>query len=143
MNGELFDNDILRVFVPSGWKLFYGIDADGNASPKKLHIYKGAQTELDVFSKAGITICFYGKDEIYISIKDFYDDVRDLEPFECGGHLWNGYTCLSFGYPYTMLESMRNGVTFQVMILMKNGEHEISLDDADVKIILENLTQTN
>ena len=42
-----------------------------------------------------------------------------------------------------MLEAKQDGYVFQVMILMKNGEHEISLDDADVKIILESLTQTN
>ena len=102
---EWFENGILRVLVPSGWKLFYGIDSEGNASPRNLHIFKGAQTELDVFSKAGITVSYHGKDEIYISTKDFYENVRDLEPFECGGHLWNGYTCTSFGYPYTMLEA--------------------------------------
>ena len=84
---EWFENGILRVPVPSGWKLFYGIDSEGNASPRNLHIFKGAQTELDVFSKAGITVFYHGKDEIYISIKDFYENVRDLEPFECGGHL--------------------------------------------------------
>ena len=102
---EWFENGILRVLVPSGWKLFYGIDSEGNASPRNLHIFKGAQTELDVFSKAGITVFYHGKDEIYISTRDFYENVRDLEPFECGGHLWNGYTCTGFGYPYTMLEA--------------------------------------
>lgn len=143
MNGQQFDNGIFRVFVPSGWKHFYGIDSDGKASPKKLHVYKDAQTEFDIFSKAGITVCFYGKDEIFFSIRVFYDNVQDIEPFELGGHLWKGYTCTSFGYPYTMLDTTSNGVTFQVMILMKNGEHEISLDDDDVKIILESITETN
>lgn len=140
MIGEQFDNGILRVFVPSGWKLFYGIDSDGNASPKKLHIYKDAQTELDIFSKAGITVCFYGKDEIFLSTSIFYDNVRDLEPFECGGHLWSGYTCTSFNYPYTMLNATRDGVTFQVMILNENGTHKIALDDEDVRAILESIS---
>ena len=71
---EWFENGILRVLVPSGWKLFYGIDSEGKASPRNLHIFKGAQTELDVFSKAGITVFYHGKDEIYISIKDFYEN---------------------------------------------------------------------
>ena len=57
--------------------------------------------------------------------------------------MWYGYTCTSMGYPYTMLEAKDDGCVFQVMILMKNGEQEISLDDADVKIILESLTQIN
>jgi hypothetical protein len=140
MNREIFDNGILRVIVPSGWKLFYGIDADGNESPKKLHIYKDAQTGLDVFTKAGITICFYGKGEIYISPRAFYDNVQDLESFALGGYIWHGYTCTSLGYPYTMLETMCDGVTFQIMILMENGEHKISLNDADVQLIIESIS---
>lgn len=140
MNGEWFDNGILRVFVPSGWLIFYGIDSDGKESPKKVHIYKGAEIPLDLFSKAGITICFWGKNEIFLSPKAFYDDPQDLEPFEMNGLRWSGYTCTSCGYPYTMLEARGEGVTFQVMILTKNGEHEISTDDADVKTIVESLT---
>ena len=27
---EWFENGILRVLVPSGWGLFYGIDSEGN-----------------------------------------------------------------------------------------------------------------
>ena len=44
---EWFENGILRVPVPAGWKLFDGIDSEGNASPRNLRIFKGAQTELD------------------------------------------------------------------------------------------------
>ena len=40
-----------------------------------------------------------------------------------------------------MPESKLDGCVFSVMVLMKNGEHKISLDDTDVKIILESLTQ--
>lgn len=139
INGQPFDNGSLRVFVPSGWKLFYGIDSDGNKTPKKLHIYKGAQTEFDIFSKAGITVCFYGKNDIYISPKAFYDNVHDIEPFKLGDHLWSGFTCTSFDYPYTMLNTTYDGTTFQVMILMKNGEHEIHLDDEDVRSVIESI----
>lgn len=143
MNGQLFDNGVLSVFVPSGWILFYGIDSDGKKSPKKLHIYKDAQTDLDVFSKVGITICFYDKNEILLPTRLFYDNVQDIEPFELGGYLWKGFTCTSLNYPYTMIETTHNGATFQVMILMKNGEYEILPDDADVKMILESLMQSN
>ncbi len=137
-----FDNGILRVLVPEGWKHFYGIDSDGKASPKKLHIYKDAQTEFDIFSKAGITVIFYGKDEIYVPVKFLYDNVQDLEPFSCGNNLWNGYTCTSFGYPYTMLTSKAGDATFQVMILTQNGENKISLNDADVWAIIESIAES-
>lgn len=71
MSGKLFSDGILRVFAPTGWKCFYGIDSNGKASPKKLHIYKDAQTEFDIFSKAGLAICYYGKDECFLSPKFF------------------------------------------------------------------------
>lgn len=139
MSGEFFDNGIFRVFIPTGWLSFYGIDSDGKTSPKKLHIYKNAETELDIFTKAGITVCFYGKNEIYLSPKAFYDDACDMEPFKIGNNLWNGFTCTSFNYPYIMLDSSQNDMTFQVMILIRNGQHEISLYDEDVQAVLGSL----
>ena len=77
-----------------------------------MHIYKNIEFKTDVFRKVGITICYYGEDTIYLQARDFYDNVKDLEPFEMGRYI-------------------------------KNGEYEISLNDADVKNILESLTQTN
>lgn len=140
---EWFDNGILRVLVPSGWKLFYGIDSECRTTQKKVHICKDAKLETDIFTHASITICFFGKQDYYLSPKFIYDNVAEMEAFTFGAYTWNGYTCTSLGYPYTMLEAKHDGCVFQVMILMKNGEQEISLDDADVKIILESLTQTN
>ena len=140
---EWFDNGILRVLVPSGWELFYGIDSECRTTQKKVHICKDAKLETDIFTHAGITICFFDRQDYYLSPKFIYDNVTDMEAFTLGAYTWNGYTCTSLGYPYTMLEAKQDGCVFQVMILMKNGEHEISLDDADVKIILESLTQTN
>lgn len=142
MSDQRFDTGFFRGVVPAGWKMFYGIDSEGNITPKKLHIYKNAHTESDIFSKAGITVCFFAESEIYLSPKGFYENVSDLEPFSCGNFVWNGYTCTSFGYPYTMLETVCCGCVFQVMLLMKNGENELSLEDTDVQIILQNLSKT-
>ena len=138
-----FDNGIFRVLVPSGWRLFGGIDSEGRTTQKKVHIYKDAKVEADVFTNAGITICFFDRQDYYLSPKFFYDNVEDMEAFCLGAYTWNGYTCTSLGYPYTMLEAKHDGCVFQVMLLMKNGEHDISLDDADVKSILESITQLN
>jgi len=62
-----------------------------------------------------------------------------MEPLPIGSYTWNGYTCTSLGYPYTMLDTEKDGYIFQVMILMKNGEHGISLDDTDVRLIIGSL----
>jgi len=139
VNGQLFENEVLRVFVPEGWKLVCGTDSDGKVSPKKLYICKGAQSELEIFSRACVSVFYYGKNEIYVPTKWFYDNVQDIEPFACGNRLWEGYTCTSLGYPYTMLTATSNGATFQVMVLRENGEHKISLDDADVQAIIESI----
>lgn len=41
-----------------------------------------------------------------------------------------------------MLDTKQDGCVFQVMILMKNREYEISLEDTDVRLIIESLTVT-
>jgi len=143
MRIDLFDSGCFGIVVPPGWMAFCGIDSEGRTSPKKVHIFKGAKLETDIFTHAGITICFFGREDYYLSPKFFYDDVKDMEPFVLGAYTWNGYTCTSMGYPYTMLEARQDGCVFQVMILMKNGDHEILLSDADVQAILKSLTQNN
>ncbi len=136
---SIFESGSFSVSVPDGWMAFCGTDSDGKTTPKKVHIYKGIEKQTDIFTHAGITVCFFGRGDYYLSPKNFYDNISDLEPVTIGAHVWNGYTCTSLGYPYTMLDAKQDGCVFQVMILMKNGEYELSLADADVKLILESL----
>ena len=143
MKLDLFDSGHFVIVVPPSWKAFCGIDSECRTTSKKVHIFKDAKLETDIFSHAGITICFFGKEDYYLSPRFFYDDVKDIDPFTLGAYTWSGYTCTSLGYPYTMLEAKHDGCVFQVMILMKNGEYEISLHDTDVQNILKSLTQTS
>ena len=143
MGIDLFDSEYFRIIVPVGWMAFFGIDSECRTTQKKVHICKDAKLETDIFTHVSITICFFDRQDYYLSPKFIYDNVADMEAFTLGAYTWNGYTCTSLGYPYTMLEAKQDGCVFQVMILMKNGEQEISLDDADVKIILESLTRAN
>ena len=136
---RVFDSGKFRVTVPDGWAAFSGADSDGNPTPKKVLIYKGISHETDIFTHVGITVCFFGKEDYYLSPKHFYDDIVDLESVPIGHYTWEGYTCTSLGYPYTMLDTRQGGRVFQVMILMKNGEHVISLEDSDVRSIIESL----
>jgi len=142
MRIDLFDGGYFSVVVPEGWMAFCGIDSEGKTTAKKVHIFKDAKLETDIFTHVGITICFFGKEDYYLSPKSFYDNVADTEPFTLGTYTWNGYTCTSFGYPYTMLEAREDGCVFQVMILMKNGEYEISLEDEDVQSVLKSITRS-
>lgn len=138
----MFESGRLRVRVPDGWMAFCGTDSGGNVTAKKVHIYKGISCETEMFTHAGMTVCFFDRRDYYLCPRHFYDDVADKEPFTLGAYTWNGYTCTSLGYPYTMLDTRWDGCIFQVMILMKNGEHEISLEDPDVRLILESLAAT-
>ena len=136
---NVFSSGRFSVTVPEGWMAFCTSDSDGKPTPKKAHIYKGISFQTDIFTHVGITVCFFDRDDYRLSTKRFYDNIEDIEPFSLGPYIWNGYRCTSFGYPYTMLEAERDGYVFQVMILMKNGEHEISLGDIDVKTIIGSL----
>lgn len=135
----IFESERLRVSVPEGWMAFCGTDSDGKVTPKKIHIYKGISLETDIFTHAGITVSFFDREDHYFSPRFFYDNVADITPLTLGENIWNGYTCTSLGYPYTMLDSRQDGYVFQLMILMKNGEHEISLQNTDVRHIIESL----
>ena len=139
MKAEVFNNEFLQVIVPDNWKVFLGIDAEGKTTQKKLHIYKNAESELDIFHKAGITICYYEDAGQYLLIKDLYDDVKDILPFELGNYCWSGYTCRSFGYPYIMLESSEKKDRILLMILTENGENKISFSDSDVQEIIKSI----
>ncbi len=139
MKPVVFSNEFLQVVVPDDWKLFPGIDAEGKTTQKKLHIYKHAESELDIFHKAGITICYYEGGGQYLLIKDLYDDVKDISPFELGNYCWSGYTCKSFGYPYIMLESSEKTDRVLLMILTENGENKISFSDSDVQEIIKSI----
>ena len=138
----IFESECFRVTVPDGWMAFCGTDSGGKPTPKKIHIYKGISLQTDIFTHAGITACFFDKEDLYLSPKHFYDNITDIEPFTLGIHTWHGYTCTSLGYPYTMLEAKREGYLFQIMLLMKNRDHKISLSDTDVRCILASLTPT-
>ena len=138
-DGGTYDNGTISVFVPNGWKAFNGIDPEGNETPKKVFVYQGIHAQTDVFTHAGVYICFYGEDDCFFTTRDFYSGVREIESFTLGRHRWNGYTCTSLGYPYLMLESTGAPYTLLVMILTENGEHRISFDEPDVQRIVESI----
>ena len=136
---SIFDSGRFCVVVPEGWLAFCSTDSGGKITPKKVHIYKEISSPTDMFTHVGITVCFFGREDYYLSPRHFYENIVDMEPLPIGPYTWNGYTCTSLGYPYTMLDTEKDGYIFQVMILMKNGEHGISLDDTDVRRIIGSL----
>lgn len=139
---EIFENKFMRVVVPDKWLAFLGIDSEGNTSPKKLHIFKDACSEMDLFTHTGITVCYYEDANLGFLIREFYDDIIDITPFELGNYKWKGFLCRSFGYPYVMLETCDCYDKFIIMILTENGEHQIKYQDEDVQEILKSIAAT-
>ncbi|MBE6708893.1 MAG: hypothetical protein E7578_06600 [Ruminococcaceae bacterium] len=139
---EIYDNGVIRLSVPEGWRTFIGSNSDGIETPKKVLVYKNVNEPLEIFLRAGITVCYFAKGEFYFSPKMFYDNVKDIDSFVLGNFEWTGYTCTSLGYPYTMLEARDDGRVFQVMVLMENGDEKISMEDADVREIIESINES-
>lgn len=139
MESREFNNGVYAFDLPSGWSVFPGIDSGGKTVQTKLHIYKDAITPSDVFTHAGITVCQVDLRLGFFSTRFFYDNTCDIDDVELGGIVWKGYTCTSFGYPYTMLECLMDKIIISLMILMKNGEHTISFDDEDVRKIISTI----
>ena len=83
---KFFENEFLRVVVPDRWLAFLGIDSEGNTSPKKLHIFKDVSSEIEIFTHTGITVCYYEDASLGFLIKEFYDDIIDIPPFELGNY---------------------------------------------------------
>ncbi len=128
-----YNDGVLRCLIPDRWQAFAG------SSAGKVHIYKDIDSPEQVYLRAGITICVHPNKGWYCSTRGFYDNVADIAPLEIGGWVWQGYTCTSLGYPYTMLEAEDGPAMLQVMVLERNGEYTISMKDGDVLTILDSI----
>ena len=147
ISGELFDAGNVQVRVPEGWKAFPVMDlfADepNTTDPDAITICKGGQTDLDLFSKPYIRVDFYGPDlEMMGGLKDFYDQTEDLEPIQLGSHNWQGFTTTDYGL-MAVLVSEEGDLQFQVSIYLEASDGKISLEDADVRYILETIAASN
>lgn len=135
-----YDNGTLKLELPDRWQVFGSTDVEGKENPERIYVYKDVDAPFEIFSRAGITVSYYGDEDYYLPTRGFYDNVRDIEPIELGGRVWQGYTCLSLGYPYVMLEHFWGERVLFLMVLLKNGEYEISMDDDDVRSIIGSIS---
>ncbi len=144
IKGETYNAGNVSALVPNGWKAFPVTDpfADDPTTidPDALRICKGGETETDIFSKPYLQINYYGEDMIFIApSKDFYDNAVDLTPFTLGELTWNGYTADSMGYPIAVIWAEKGEVQYQVNCFLGTSGGTISLEDADVKAIIESI----
>lgn len=89
-----------------------------------------------MFSRPGMDITYYpdymmSADEL----RDFYENVVDIEPFTTGPYTWTGYTCESLGTKCAVIDTTS---PFQISVnfTLESSKGKISLEDADVLAIL-------
>ena len=144
-SSETFDTGKISITVPDGWKAF-GSSSTDKDSQNSINVFKGAKSEFDMFSKPGIYIYYYGPDTEYLNGSgSFYDDYTEQAPITIGNRTWNYHTYSSIGYPYAELiwQDADKGLTLQLNVLLENKPYKISLDDEDVKAIVESLKITD
>ena len=143
IKGETYETSLLSVLVPEGWMAFPKADIfeeypDEPGDPSGLLIYKGAQDDLDAFTKPGITIDYYPPEKTMVSPKSYYDDAKDLDPITTGEYTWEGFTATSLDKPLTVL-SVTEPYQIQVSVWTDVDDGHISLEDADLQAILASL----
>lgn len=141
----LYDAGEVTVDVPNGWLAFRNIDVhaeeNGALSTRSVTVCKGATSELDMFSKPYVKLDYQGEN-IYLSrpMRDFYDNVVDLDPVDLGGHTWEAFSCDSMGTPLVILYVDEGDDQFMATICCGTGDDAISLEDEQVKRIIDSYT---
>lgn len=139
----VYETGTFSVKVPDGWKAIPVTDPfaeePNTLDPDALHIGKGIEAEMDLFTNPYIRVDYFGPDLEWSSPKDFYEDPQDLEPFTTGSYTWEGFTVAEFGTVNAILVSHNGDQTFQVSVILENGDKKISLEDEDVRLILESI----
>ncbi|MBE6642725.1 MAG: hypothetical protein E7615_03630 [Ruminococcaceae bacterium] len=136
-----FDAGNVSVSVPSGWKAFPVTDiwAEPAANdPNKIMVIKGGESDADVFTKPYVNILYYKDVEMMLSLdemKEFYEETEDIESFTAGDINWNGFINKATNAIILISDDQK----FQVDIFAETYNGNISLEDADVKIILESI----
>ena len=146
--GEFYDTGNFKVLVPDGWKAFPQHDVfndDPNAmNPNIIQIGKGAASDMDLYSKPAITINYAGKGTTMMAPSmDFYDDVEDMPDVTTGSHKWSVFRCVSMGQKLYMLFEDQGKLQFRAAVTYETDGGSVSLDDTDVRAILDSVAATN
>jgi len=144
VSGEMYDAGNVQALVPDGWKAFASLDVFSDepdaTDPNVVSICKGGETDLDLFSKPYIRFDFYGPDKEMMmdmdSYKEFYENVKDIDPITTGDHTWTGFEATSSDVPLTILWAEEGEYQYQASIFTEASSGSISLSDSDVQAIL-------
>ncbi|MBQ4347077.1 MAG: hypothetical protein IJC39_01350, partial [Firmicutes bacterium] len=147
LSGEYFDAGNVRAIVPEGWKAFpqsdLFSDEEGVMDPDVITICKGGETDLDVLTKPGVRIDYYGPDtQMGGGLKDWYDNTEDLAPIKSGPYTWEGFTTTDYDL-MAILVTEDGAHQYQATVYLETDDGTISLEDEDVLAILASVAPSD
>lgn len=141
VKGETVDTTVFSVLVPNGWKSFNAVDVfddypELGYDPYSIQIYKGAESDWDIFTCPGMYVSYYDADTAMLAPdKSWYEGAVDIESFTTGDYTWQGFTYDYDSYKMGVLWT-DSPIQLTVNLTMGSTDGSISLDDADVQAIL-------
>lgn len=142
ITGKTYDTGVVSALCPEGWLAMTKTDVlseDGNAKdPNGLILAKGAASENDLLGSPSIQFTYYPDSmnmSDFESMKQFYENVVDLDPITVGGNTLKGF---QYGEGNEAIYWMEAPFCLQITVAYVGifGGDSISITDADVQAIL-------
>lgn len=139
VSGQIFEVGKFTVLIPEGW-FAHPMYMDNVIRDNQVNVVKGTDDPQKAFDAPLLTLT-YGSPSSSIGFveKDFYEDpeARDIEPVVIGGKTFKGYTAKAFGSDMLYLFAEDGEEQYQVAMFYNQKNGQISLEDADVRAIIE------
>ena len=145
VSGETYETEVLSVLVPEGWKAFpYYQAGSQEVIPGTVGIRKGATDINDQMRTPGLLIAITKRTNLITISKSSFADGEDVEPFQMGKYTWTGikgtFSLGSTVTPMIMVQTLNEGYNYRVDFILEGSGKKISMDDADVKAIIQSIT---
>lgn len=103
-----------------------------------IRIHKGAAGEMDQFKTQGLQINYTESDRPMTVLKDFYHDVKDLDPIMIGDAVWQGILAVNANVPLIVLWITKPH-QIQIFLWPNMERGSVSLEEADVQMIISSI----
>lgn len=140
---ERYETEFIAADVREGWLAADVPDMidkyDGDTDPNAVYIIKNGVSADDMMRKPYLWITYYDSKDKWSPSKSFYDDAEDIDPVNTGTREWSGYSFTSYDIPGVTVSCPEGDGLWVCSAVLENGGLKISLDDSDVREMLESL----
>ena len=139
---KTYKTEKISVSVPKGWKAFpYYNMGSKKVLPGQVGIFKGTTKRIDLLNTPSIVINLHDDKNMSLPSESSFTDIEDIQAFELGNYEWVGFIGTnSANFRIATLKGTGENYCFLVTIIFKMGGETISMDDDDVKTIIESIT---